>query len=109
MSKAKEGFEDVQPATFVDNESGGYTYRYEYDEIHLEDIPDDVEPQALRAEFWWDGDVLYYQYKDLPKVRISDDGVEAEVYQGFQQARRQAYFALSQLDAMGYISTWRKK
>jgi len=52
--------------------------------------------------------VLFYCYEDEAPVMIDCDGVYKHDEYSTRESEEQAYFALSQLDAAGYVSMWRK-
>ena len=89
-----------------DNKDGRvYVRRYTFESVAIEEV-DDVEIDGL--EFINTGDEIHWKYRDKPKVIIKDDKVWAKFGESNKDAEEQAYFALSILDAKGYVSHWRQ-
>lgn len=99
----------ASPVNYIISDSGEkLQYRHGFTEVYIEDIPRDFETSVGDAEFWWEGDRLFYQYGNKAVVEVREDGAytREDVYE--ESANQQAYFALSILSSDGYVGRFTK-
>jgi hypothetical protein len=81
---------------------------YRFDAVAVDDIEtDEISVKNVELERMPDGDIMW-QYGNKIPVRVREDGVYVKEDKVSDEARKQAYFALSILDDHGYVLGFRK-
>jgi hypothetical protein len=102
------GFSMVEPVNRKKAHGDYYKDRYDYNKIHVDEIPSDLSvPGGVRFRKF--GGVVAWKYRSKPTVVITKDGPFVLYTKLGEETRNQAYFALSVLADKGYVSGWRKK
>lgn len=102
-----EELDNVRPTDVKHYDTGTVRDQYTFDRVHIEDIPHDFDQKNV--DFVHHGDYVSWQYKNRPRIHINEDGAFVKREDNGEQARNQAYFALSILADQGYVSRWSKK
>jgi len=98
------------PVNRIPSESGGkLEYRYRFADVHVDDVPQDVETDVDDAYLWWEDDELFYQYGDYPIVLVKENGGYCKEHINSMQAEQQVYYALSILYSNGYVGAFMKR
>lgn len=95
----------------VDDREGRRNFHYSFDKIHVEDITG--EEFDDRVEIDWVKDrgypgAFWYQFKDSPKLLVSERLIYMELGENELEASKRAYFMLDILDSHGKVSGWRR-
>jgi len=97
----------VDPVDKRKSDGDTYKYRYSFNRVHLDNLTDDdFKSQDAEVEVY--DDHLVWSYPGKPAVLITEDGCFGSPVNGRNVLQKQAYFALSILDSMGNVSSWKK-
>jgi len=96
--------EEANPVNHRETNDIVYDDEYRYNQVYMEFDPDEVFVDG--ADTVRLGTSVLYKYGDKPAVKITKNGVYTKPEVGREQAERQSYFVLSQLEAAGYVSGW---
>lgn len=108
IPRALDNAVEIKPLK-VDDRENRSDYRYDFDEIHIDDIePDNVGIEKVRFEEAKTFDGYIWLYADKPIVFLTRESVYCKEGQEGPEARRQAYYALSVLESMGCVTGWRR-
>lgn len=96
------------PLDIVKANSERTTYEYRHGEIAVGEIPKDIQvPHGVSLTFLDYG--VMWEYKERTPVVIKRDGAYCREDDAGEDARQQAYRALSVFADKGYVSGWEKK
>lgn len=83
-----------------------YETEYSFNDIILDFNPDDVfVDKAITRQM---NSAVFYRYPNKPMVMIKEDGVYNYNGNTKKEGQEQAFFVLSQMEAEGYVTGWRK-
>lgn len=91
----------------VDNRPGRQSYRYKYNQIHVEDITGDEFDSRVNIN-WVTEEKFWYQFMDSPRILVTPNACFVEKDSDIDEAELRLYFMLDILDSGGKVSGWRR-
>lgn len=102
-------YEKCRPVNRISGQGGEFNYEYTFDRVYPADVPEDFKvPTGAEMEKVGE-DILFYQYRERPRVLVTSEGAYVEESSFETEAENQAYFILSVLDAAGFVGGFSKK
>lgn len=108
ISHNGDDWQRIRPIQKIPQKNGVKEYRYSFKEVHIDEIPEGVIlPDGAYIVERGDNHIIY-QYRERPRVLITEDACYAKEKSDLNDAEKQAYHCLSILDSKGLVSQWRK-
>lgn len=103
----KDNYTHVDPVNTKRYEGRVDKDHYTFGKVFIDDIPRGFSQKNV--EFKKGRDYIRWEYKGKTPILIGEDGVYCGDDVDMEEARNQAYFALSILADEGYVSAWSKR